>query len=125
MVKVRTLERCFEERIDRAMGNITGSIKNWIQNAIRTTFAPKVVLAVRSRNSSSGRDATSVMMNSEHGEHIGIAGFFGNVSDRENTLHALKTNDETRDIFPEEVGELSVPEAHVERQPHTHHIHRN
>ena len=64
---VKTLERCFNERIDREMSNIIDTVEDRIQNAILTAIdnivAPKIELAVRSINASSGRDVTSVSAN--------------------------------------------------------------
>ena len=58
-VNVKTLERCFNERIDREMSNIVDTVENRIQNAILTTFvAPNIELANRSVNASSERDAS-------------------------------------------------------------------
>ena len=66
-VNVKTLERCFNERIDREMSNIVDTVENRIQNAILSAFdsivAPKIEIAIRSINASSGRDATSVTAN--------------------------------------------------------------
>ena len=99
MVDAKTLERCFNELIDREMGNIIDTAKDRIQNAILTAFdsniTPKSELAIRSINASSGRDAISITANSERGERIGITASLKNVSERNNTLHVLKTNDET------------------------------
>ena len=71
VVDVKTLERCFNERIDREMGNIVDTVDERIQNAILTAvdsiITPKVELVIRSKNASSGRDATSVMGSSERG----------------------------------------------------------
>ena len=68
-MKVKTLERCFNERIDREMSNIVDTVEDRIQNAILTAIdnivAPKIALAIKSINASSGRDATSVSANSE------------------------------------------------------------
>ena len=68
-MSVKTLERCFNERIDREMSNIVDTVEDRIQNAILTAIenivAPKIELAVRSINASSGRDAASVSANSE------------------------------------------------------------
>ena len=75
-MSVKTLEKCFNERIDKEMSNIIDTVKDRIQNAILTAIdgivALKIELAIRSINASCGRDATSVMENSERGEHIGI-----------------------------------------------------
>ena len=110
------------------MGNNFDTVGDRIQNAILTAidtiFTPKIELAIRSINASSGRDATIVMVSSERGEIIGITAPFENVSERNNTLHVLNTYDETRNKIPDEVSELSVPDTHSDRQPHTHHRNR-
>ena len=76
VVNVKTLERCVNEKIDKTMGNIVDTVEDKIQNAILTLIdciiTPEVELAIRSKNASSGRDATSVMASSERGEHSGI-----------------------------------------------------
>ena len=89
--------------------------------AIDSNTTPKIELAYRSINASSGRNATSDMANSIRGEHIGMTAPFENVSERKSTLHVFNTNDETRNNFPDEVSELSVPGTYVDRQPLTHH----
>ena len=76
VMNVKTLEKCFNERIDREMSNIVDTVEDRKQNAILTAIeniaAPKIELAIRSINASSGRGVTSVAANSERGEHIGI-----------------------------------------------------
>ena len=125
-VSVKSLEKCFNERIDREMSNIIDTVENRIQNAILTAIdnfvAPKIELAIRSINASSGRDVTSVSANSERREQVGINASFENASGNNITLGVSNVNDETRHNIPEEVSELSVPETHFDRQPHTHHI---
>ena len=125
-MSVKTLERCFNERIDREMSNIVDTIEDRIQNAILTAIenivAPKIELAIRLINASSGRDATSVSTNSEHREHVGIKASFENASKNNGTLDVSNVNDETRHNNPDEVSELSVPETHFNRQARTHHI---
>ena len=124
-VSMKTLERCFIERIDRGMCNIVDTFEDRIQNAILTAtdniIAPKIELAIRSINASSGRDVTSVAANSGRMEHLSINAFFENASANINTLHVLNLNDETRQNIPDEVSELSVPETHFDQQAHTHH----
>ena len=89
--------------------------------SIDSIIAPKIELAISSINASSGQAATSVMANSELGEHIGISAFFENVSERNNTLNVFDRNDEARNNIPVGASELSVPGTHFDRQPHTHH----
>ena len=123
--KVKTLERCFTERIDREMSFIVDTVEDRIQNAILTAIdnivAPKIELAVRSNNASSGRDVTSVSANSERREHVGINTSFESASENNNTVGVSNVIDETRHNIPDEVSELSVPETHFDRQAHTYH----
>ena len=124
-MSVKTLERCFNERTDREMSNNIDTVEDRIQNAILTAIdkivAPKIELAIRSINSSSGRDVTSLSANSERREHVGINASFENASGNNNTLGVSIVNDETRQNIPDEVSELSVSETHFDRQAHTHH----
>ena len=125
-MSVKTLERCFNERIDREMNNIVDRVEDRIQNAILTAFdnivTPKIELAIRSINASSGRDVTSVSANSERRERVGINASFENASRSNDTLDVSNVNDETRHNMSDEVTELSVPETHFDRQAHTHHM---
>ena len=69
LVDVKNLKRCFNEGIDREMGKIVDTVEDGIQKAnltaIDSIITPKIELAVISKNASSGRDATSVLVNSE------------------------------------------------------------
>ena len=124
-MKVKILERCFNERIDREMNNIVDTVEDRIQNAILTAFdkivGPKIELAIRSMNASSGQDATSVSANSERREHVGINTSFENASGNNNTLCVSNVNDETRHNILDEVSGFSVPETHFDWQAYTHH----
>ena len=124
---VKTLERCFNERIDREMSNIVDTVEDRIQNAVLTAIdnivAPKTELSIRSINASSGRDVTSVSANSESRECTGVNTSFENASENnDNRLGVTKINDETRRNIQDEVSELSVPGTHFDWQPHTHHM---
>ena len=125
VMNVKTLERCFNERIDREMNNIVDTVEDRIQNAILTAIdnivAPKIELAIRSINASSGQDVTSLSANLERREQVGINAPFESASGSNDTLGVSKADDETRHNIADEVSELSVPEAHFDRQPHTHH----
>ena len=125
-MNVKALERCFNERVDREMNNIADTVEDRIQNAVLTAIdniiSPKIELAIRSISASSGRDVTSVSVNSERREHAGINASFENASGNNDTQVISKVNDETRHSFTEEVSELSVLETHFDRQPHTHHV---
>ena len=107
------------------MGNIVDIIEDLIQNPILTAIdniiTPKIELALKSINASSDRDAATVIANSDRGEHIRITSSIGNVSEKNNTFHKLKANDETQGNISHKVSELSVPRTHFDRQSHTHH----
>ena len=124
-MSVKSLERCFNERIDREMSNIVDTVEDRIQNAILTAIenivAPKIELAIRSINASSGRDATSVSTNSERRERVGINASSKNASKNNDTLDVSNVNDETRHNNTDELSELSDPETHLDRQPQTRH----
>ena len=124
VVNVKTLERCFNERINREMSNIVDTVEDRKQNAIFSAIenivAPKIELAIRSIDASSGRNVTSVTANSERGEHVGIIALSENASGNNNILHVSNVNDEIRHNIPDEVTELSVPETNFDRQTHTH-----
>ena len=125
-LNIKTLERCFNERIDREMGNIVDTVEDRIQNAILTAIdnivTPKIELAIRSINASSGRDVTSASGNSERREYEGINASFENASANNRTLGMANTNDETRHDFHDGVSELPVLEAQFDRQLPTHHM---
>ena len=110
---VKTLGRCFNERIDRERGNTVDTVEDRIQKAVLTAIDSTVTLK--------SKDAISVMANSERGEHIRITAPFENVCERNFTLYAFNTNDETRNNILDEVSELSFPGKHFDRQPHTNH----
>ena len=61
---VQTLERCFNEGICREKGNFVDTVEDRIQNVIFTMIdifiTPRIQLAVKSKNASSGRDPASV-----------------------------------------------------------------
>ena len=109
-MSVKTLERYFNDRIDREMSNIVDTVEDRIQNAILTAIdnivTPKIELAIRSKNASSGRDATSVSASSERREHVGINASFQKASGNNNTLGVSNVNDETRHDIPDEAVKI-------------------
>ena len=124
-MSVKTSERCFNERIDREMSNIVDTVEGRIQNAILTAIdnivTPKIELAIRSKNASSGRDANSASAGSERREHVGInASFQLGALECIGALGVSNVNDETRHDNPDDVSDLSVPETRFNRQPQTH-----
>ena len=108
------------------MSNIVDTVEDRIQNAILAVIddivAPKIELAIRSINASSGRDVASVTANSERGELVGINASFENAYENNDILLVSNVNDETGHSIPDEVSELLAPETHFDRQPHTHHM---
>ena len=125
-MNVKTLETCFNEKIDREMNNIVDTVEDRIQNAILTAIdsiiAPKIELAIRSINASSGRDMTSMSASSERREHLGNNASFENASEGNDALGVSNVNYETRRNITDEVSEMSVPGTHFDQQPHTYHM---
>ena len=125
VVVVKTLERCLNQKTDREMKNIVHTVEDRIQNANLTAIdnivAPKIELAVKSIDASSGQEATSVAAISERGEDVDNNASFENASVNNNVQKVPNRNDETRNNIPDEVSELSVPETRFDRQTHTHH----
>ena len=80
VVNVKTLEGCFNGKIDREKANIVDTVEDRIQNASLTaldsSITPKMELAISLMNASSGRDVTNVMASSERGQNIGITAPF-------------------------------------------------
>ena len=126
VLNVKTLERCFNERIDREMEIIVETVEDRIQSAILTAIdnivGPKIDLAIRSINASSGRDVASMSANSERREHTGIDAFFENASENNNTIGETSINDEVRRNSQDGISELSIPGTQFDRQSHIHHV---
>ena len=123
-MSVKTLERCFNERIDREMNNIVDTVEERIQNAILTAIdniiVPKIELAIRSVNASSGRDMTSVSAHSERREYTGINASLENASENNDTLGVTNINVETRCSFHDRVNGLSAQGTQFDRRSPTH-----
>ena len=128
-MSMKLLERSLNERIDMERDNIVDTVEDRIQSAILTAIdnivAPKIELAIRSINASSGRDAINVNVNSERGEHVGKGAPFEYASENNNALYISNVNDETRHKFPDEASELSILKTRFDRQTHTHHKRAN
>ena len=126
VLNVKALERCFSERMAREMENFVETIDDRIQSAIFTAInnivGPKIELAIRSINASSGRDVASMSANSERREHTGINASFENASENNNTIGVTNTNDEARHNSQDGVSELSVPGTQFDGQSHIHHV---
>ena len=123
-VAAQLLGSSLTDGIAREMSIVSGTVEDKIQSAILAAIdkfiTPRIELAVRSMNASSGGHAASVTAVSVRGEQVSTTASFQNVSDRNITLHELIVNDETQGIIPDKANEFSVPGTHFERQPHTH-----
>ena len=123
-VKVRTCERCFNEKIDSKMWNIVDAVENRIQNAILTAidsiFTSWIQLAIRWKNASSGQDATSVTADAEGGGHRGITALFENASEKNIKLQVFNMNDDSKYEWwlADEVIDMSVS-GHILTGNHT------
>ena len=117
----------FYNRIRKSVENAIKAVENPMRGAILTTMnnvvIPRVEMAVRSANGSSGNGTNSAVQNSDRRDFIGNA---------ENTplksaSSGLDLNidqdriDETRDIENSGDGDFPVLESNFDRQAHTHH----
>ena len=121
-VKVKTLKRSFNERINMEKSKFVDTVEDRIPNAgltaIDNIVAPIIVCAISLKNASSGLDVTSVTANSERGEHVGVKAFFENASGNNIILHVSNVNDETRHNIPDEVSEY-LSRKHILTGKHT------
>ena len=117
-VNVQTLEKCFNKRIDRKMGNIVDTVEDRIQNAYLTAIenivTPRIELAFRSINAASGVDGASFKFKTWG--TFRITASFENVSERNDIFHEFNANDDSRGNIPNEVIEFLVPRTHFEQQ---------
>ena len=86
---------------DRRLRRHAATVEDRIQIAILTTIdffiTPRIDVAVKSINTSSGRDASSVTTKSERGEIVSITASFQKVSEKNNTFFGSNANDETQE----------------------------
>ena len=126
VANVKSWERCFNEKINREIGNYVDTVEDRIQNAILTALdsiiTPKIEVGARIINASSKQFATNVVASSELGIKIGVTAPFEKVSERNKTLHVSNTDDEIWNKIPNGVNELPVPVTHFDRQPHTNYM---
>ena len=107
------------------MNSFVNTVEDKIQSpfltAIDSINAPKIELAFRSINASSGQDVTRVTANYERGEYKEITAPFEDASENNNVLHVSKMNYETRNNLVDKVSVLLIPGSRYDRQSHTHH----
>ena len=109
---VETWEICFNQRIDRTLGNIADTVKDRskdaICNAIGRFNTTSIELASRSLISSSERGNASMTANPQQGERRDNNASFENVSELNNTFHEVNANEETWGNYKDELYELPV-----------------
>ena len=94
--------------------------------AIESLVIPRVELAMRSANASSGRSLDANVLEPDQGDFSGnIEGLQMTASSRINSRTDLNKIDETRGNSAVENGDLLVEERNIDRQTHTHHRHRS
>ena len=123
-VNVKTLKRCFNERIGSKTINIIDTFPDRIQNAILTAadiiIAPKIELVVRSVDAATDWDMASTRTESEREERVGITAPSESASEISNVLHVSNMNDETQNKILDQVSELSVQGTRSDWPSHTH-----
>ena len=121
-----TLEQNIAHKVRSEVGRVMKTARTWIQDALLTAMeifvVPRVVLAMKSANASSGRSLDGEVLKhdlSASTEKFGPPQL--NSSSGINSLTHLSRIDETRCYINNEGGRLAVNEKNSERQAYTHH----
>ena len=96
-VNVQTLEKFLRDRIDEQMDRVLDIVEDRTQDAILTAIdniiKPRIEIAIRWWNASSGRNVASLTAISERGNYVGINASFENLSDWNNIFFEVNLND--------------------------------
>ena len=102
--------------VDSVMTTVETRVQNVVLTAIENLVIPRVELAMRSANASSGRSVDCYVLELDQGD------FSGNIEGLQMNSHSdLNRIDENRGNITVEGGGLLVNERNIERQTHTHH----
>ena len=125
-VDIRTFERSITNKVLNEVDNVVATVETRVHDAILSAMEglvlPRVELAMKSVNESSGLDSESVVLDPD------LRNFSGNIeslqmaaSSRMHSITDLNKIDETRGNITVEASELSVNEKNFDQQAHTHH----
>ena len=125
-VDVHTLEDYIVSKVQSEVDNVITTIETRVQDALLTAIEnlviPRVELALKSANASSGRSVDSNVLEPDQRDFSGnIEGLQMTALSRINSRTDSNRIDETRDNITVEEGDLLVNERNIDRQTHTHH----
>ena len=104
------------------MTTIETRVQDAVLTAIENVVIPRVELAMKSANVSSGRSVDGDVLEADRRNFSGnIEGLQMTAASRINSGTDLNRIDETRDNITVEEGDLLVNEGNIGRQTHTHH----
>ena len=108
--------------VDSVMTRVETRVQDAVLTALENLVIPRVELAMKSVNASSGRRVDSVVLDCDQRDFSGnIEGLQMTASSRVNSHTDLNRIDETRGNIIVERGDLLVNERNIDRQTHTHH----
>ena len=109
--------------LDNLMKLVETRVRDAVFTAIENSVIPRVQLAMKSANASSGRSVDGNVLEPDQGDFSGnIEGLQMTASTRINSQTDLNWIDETRGNITAEEGDLLVNEKNIDRQIYTHHV---
>ena len=126
-VDMHTRENNIVNKVRCEVDNLMTSVETRVQDAVLTAMEnlvnPRVELAMKSVNASSGRGVSNVVMDPDRKAFSGIIeNLQRTASSRINSHTDLNRFDETRSNITKEGSDLSVIEKNMHRPTHTYHI---
>ena len=109
--------------VDCVMTKVENRVQDEVLTVIEILVIPRVELAMKSANVSSGRSVDGNVLELDQRDFLGyIEGLQMTPSSRINSRTGLNRINETRGGVAAEGGDLLVNERNIDRQTHTHHI---
>ena len=125
-VDMNTLEENFVNKVRSEVDNVMTTVEIRVQNAVliamENLVIPRVELAMKSTNASSGRSVDGNVLDPDQRDFSGnVEGLQMTASSRIHSHTDLNKIDETPGNITVEEGDLVVNEKNIDRQSHTHH----
>ena len=125
---MHTLDENIVSKVRIEVDNVITTVKTRVQDAVLTAVKnfviPRLELALKSANASSGRSVDGNVLQPDQSDFSGsIEGQQTTASSRINSRTDLNRINETRGNITVEEVNLLVNERNIDRQSHTHHNH--
>ena len=119
---MHTLVSKVPSEVDNVITSVVTKTQDAVMTAIENLVIPRVELAMKSANASSGRSVDGNVLKLDQRDFSGnIEGLQMTASSRINSPTDLNWFDETRGNITAEEGDFLINEMNIERQTHTHH----